>query len=289
MSAFKFNCPSCDARMEAGSEHVGMEIDCPHCSAKVTIPAPAPESAAAASPQPVKPAGRPGAKPAAMPEPHIEEQVASLSTEFKIGLVQAVREIIGDGTRWVMGRDGAGKQMICAKLDGAYFVPLPPGSKEATHYSIIGAFLHVMVQRKVMVTADGRSRMLSEEIPDAATKALGSSQSTGGMRLPGQKGPDPLTLDHAQCLVLLDAMETKYEQMLDIRVAAAKTKGKSKTSLGPLTELLSKSEDPLEIKDLAVAIMKTSQGLEERLQITEAHIADLIRQLDLLRSAGIED
>lgn len=273
--------------MEAGSEHVGMEIDCPHCSAKVTIPAPAeapaPEPAAAA--QPAKPAG----KPAAMAEPPIEEQVASLSTEFKIGLVQAVREILEDGTRWVMGRDGAGKQMICAKLDGAYFVPLSPGAKDATHFSIIGAFLHVMVKRKVMVTADGRSRMLSNEIPDAAAKAIGIGGSTGGMRLPGQKGPDPLTLDHAQCLALLDAMEEKYEQMLDIRVAAAKTKGKSKTSLGPMTELLSKTDDTLETKDLGVAVMKTAQGLEERLQIAEAHIADLIRQLDLLRSAGIED
>ncbi len=278
MSSFKFNCPSCDARMEAGAEHVGLEIDCPHCSSNVTIPAPAAE-------KPVEET----AKPDAAAEPHIEEKVASLTTEFKIELIKAVREIIGDGTRWIKGRDGAGKQMICAKLDGAYFVPLPPDSTDATHYSIIGAFLHAMAERKVMVTADGRSHMLSSEIPDAATKAQGGGGSTGGMRLPGQKGPDPLTLDHAECLALLDALNAQYEQKLDIRVAAAKTKGKVRTSLGPLTDLLSKSEGPLDIKELAVAIMKTSQGIEERLQISEAQLVDLTRQLDLLRNAGIED
>jgi hypothetical protein len=45
----------------------------------------------------------------------------------------------------------------------------------------------------------------------------------------------------------------------------------------------------LDIKELAVAIMKTSQGIEERLQISEAQLVDLTRQLDLLRNAGIED
>ena len=204
-------------------------------------------------------------------------------------LVAAVREIIGDGARWVLGRDGAGKQMICAKLDGSYFVPLAPGSKEATHYSIIGAFLHVMAERKVMVTADGRSRMLSQEIPDAAAQAKGEGGSTGGMRLPGQKAPDPLTLNHAECLVLLDALEANYSQMLDIRVAAAKTKSTAKSSLGPLTDLLSKTDDPLEIKDLSVAVLKTAQGLDDRVQIAEAQIADLVRQLDLLRAASVDD
>ena len=317
MSAFKFNCPSCDARMAAETEHIGMEIDCPHCSKKIKVPAPVavekePEKPAAAeekpkpAPAPAKPAAKPAAAAPAEDEvpdtddpppsdfglaPLEEEQVASLSTEFKIKLTEEVREIIGDGSRWVKGRDEAGKQVICARMEGGSAVPLPPGDASATHFSVIGAFLHVMAVRHVMVTADGRSRMLSTEIPDAADAAKGIG-GTGGQRRPGQKATDPLTLDHDECLKLLDALLKMYNDLLDVRIAAAKPK-EGKSSLGPLVDLLTQKDEngekiPYEAADLGLTVLKTLQGAEERIQMLEAQVDGMVRQIDMLRKAAEE-
>ncbi|GEM_PF-4729595 len=319
MSAFKFNCPSCDVRMAAETEHIGLEIDCPHCSSKIKVPAPVavekevkkpaetPEkpkpSPAPAKSAPAKPAAPAVAEVEEAPDtadpppsdfalaPPEEEQVASLSTEFKIKLTEEVREIIGDGERWVKGRDEAGKQVICARMEGGKVVPLPPGDASATHYSVIGAFLQVMAKRNVMVTADGRSRMLSTEIPDAADKAKGLGE-TGGQRRPGQKATDPLTLDHAECLKLLDALVKLYNDMLDVRIAAAKPK-EGKSSLGPLVDLLTQKDDngekvPYELTDLGLTLLKTFQGAEERIQLLEAQVDNLVRQIDMLRKAAEE-
>lgn len=317
MSAFKFNCPSCDAKMAAETEHIGMEIDCPHCSGKIKVPAPvvvekepAAEKKETPGPerQPEKHAAKakpePQETPEALPdtddpppsnfglEPIAEEQVASLSTEFKMKLVAEVREIVSDESRWVKGRDAAGKQVICAKLDGGAVVPLPPDSDQATHYSVIGAFLHVMSERHVMVTADGRSRMLSAEIPEAADRAKGIG-GKGAQRPPGHKATDPLTLEHGECVRLLDELDRMYNEMLDIRIAAAKPKEGGKSSLGPLIDLLTKKDDdgekvPYETADLGLTLLKTLESAEERLQIAEGQIDALTRQIDMLRKAAEE-
>jgi len=325
MSAFKFNCPSCDAKMAAETEHIGLEIDCPHCSSKIKVPAPVvvekepaeeqkPEpiqekkESSAPSKQPEKPAAKARPEPAASVEdapdtddpppsnfglePLAEEQVASLSTEFKMKLVGEVREIISDESHWVKGRDAAGKQVICAKKDGETIVSLPPDSEEATHYSVIGAFLHVMSQHHVMVTADGRSRMLSTEIPDAADRVKGIG-GTGAQRQPGHKATDPLTLEHGECVQLLDELDKMYNEMLDIRIAAAKPKEGGKSSLGPLVDLLTKKDDdgekvPYDAADLGLTLLKTLESVEERLQIAEGQIDALTRQIDMLRKAAEE-
>ncbi len=319
MSSFKFNCPSCNARMAAEAGHIGLEIECPHCSKKIQVPAPvavekdepgdkkpdpAPEKKAETAPAAPATQPQPAEEPVELPdtedpppsnfglEPLAEEQVASLSTEFKLKLVESVREIIGDGEHWVKGRDAAGKQVICARKEGDTIVPLAPGARDATHYSIIGAFLHVMTERKVMVTADGRSRMLSVEIPDAADAAKGIG-GTGGMRRPGQKATDPLTLEHEECLKLLDALVKMYNEMLDIRIAAAKPKGNVKSSIGPLVDLLTKKDEdgekiPYETADLGLALLDTLRGMEERVQLAEAQVDALGRQIDMLRKAAEE-
>ncbi len=317
MSAFKFNCPSCDARMAAETEHIGMEIDCPHCAKKIKVPAPvvvekepekpAPAEAEKPAPKPASTPAKPPVKPAAPTDdapdtedpppsdfglaPLEEEQIASLSTEFKIKLTEEVREIIGDGSRWVKGRDAAGKQVICARMEGDNPVPLPPGDASATHYSVIGAFLHLMSERNVMVTADGRSRMLSTEIPDAADMAKGIG-GTGGQRRPGQKATDPLTLDHEECLKLLDALTKMYNDLLDVRIAAAKPK-EGRSSLGPLVDLLTQKDDngdkiPYETAELGLTLLKTLQGAEERIQLLEGQVDGLVRQIDMLRKAAEE-
>ena len=323
MSAFKFNCPSCDARMAAEAEHIGMEIECPHCSNKIKVPAPVavekepekePEKPAKKEekPKPDSAPAKPPAKPAApagapeTPEapdtddpppsdfalaPPEEEQIASLSTEFKIKLTEEVREIIGDGERWVKGRDDAGKQVICARMEGGKPAPLPPGDASATHFSVIGAFLRVMAEHNVMVTADGRSRMLSTEIPDAADIAKGIG-GTGGQRRPGQKATDPLTLDHEECLKLLDGLVKMYNDMLDVRIAAAKPK-EGKSSLGPLVDLLTQKDEngekiPFDASELGLTLLKTLQATEERLQVVEAQADALTRQIDMLRKAAEE-
>jgi Zn finger protein HypA/HybF involved in hydrogenase expression len=38
MSDFKFSCPSCQQHIECDRSHSSMEIDCPNCTTKMTVP-----------------------------------------------------------------------------------------------------------------------------------------------------------------------------------------------------------------------------------------------------------
>ncbi|HWC61189.1 MAG TPA: zinc ribbon domain-containing protein, partial [Verrucomicrobiae bacterium] len=66
MSEIKFACPSCQQHIQCGPEYSGMEIPCPACQSKMTVPAPA---GFAAPPPPPAPALRTSASATAVAPP----------------------------------------------------------------------------------------------------------------------------------------------------------------------------------------------------------------------------
>ncbi len=248
MSFFKFECPHCHSRVEAGDEHVGMEIDCPHCAQKVTITKPKEEA---------KPT--PDAADFSEPEkkqevPAKEETLVSfLTTELKHEFVEEVRQMIKDPAKWIPGRDKANKLVMAAKVEGETVIPVPPEEGDATHYSVIGAFQKVMADRKVVMTASGRSRLLTVEIPDAAAKTL------------KVKEVDPMTLDHSQCLAMLDTLDDSYNQMKENREVAAKPKANSSD---PLNKLLN-TDGELEAKEIVNILVPVIRSLQDRVRVLE--------------------
>ncbi len=274
MNYFKFECPKCQARIEAGDDSIGLEINCPHCDGIVNIPPPTSVAETPKAPE-SRPAARAESEKAPANEsPEIKEpQILGLTTEIKVELVRAVRELIGDGSHWVPGLDAAGKHVMGAEIESGTIIPLKVGTAGVTHFSIVGAFLHIMAKRNVMLTAAGRSRFLNVEIPEAAARAVAAAS---GLKTLGGKSVDPMGLSHRECMGLLDELVASYSQMFQNRLAAENLQGKSKDHL---VELVNNPERIVDPRELAEAVLASIRALEDRVQAAEAKIDVLKRGL----------
>lgn len=267
MSFFKFECPHCHSRMEVSDDHLGMEIDCPHCSKHVKIEHPkedAVKEEADDKKVEEQPKDEVANKEGASEESQEPEdtQISYLTTELKIEFLKEVSAMISDQSKWLPGRNAAGKLQMAAKGTSDNPTVVAPESGEAEIYSIIGAFIKVMADRKVLMTASGRSRLLSEEIPTAAGKVKkGDSPKT-----------DPMTLDHSECLQTLDVMTKTYGGMIEQREEATKPKAGESDALKKLMNLDGEI-DPREIIHGIVPVVRDLQDrvkkLEEALKASE--------------------
>jgi hypothetical protein len=256
MSDLKFNCDQCGQPIVVAATDTGREIDCPGCEASLIIPKSAVPTAEAASgglklaadnaagpidletaPQteaskssklrdPEKkpnPAAEAVAAPPAAggPSPASEStvgagQVAVLTPRLKLAVVRAARDRISDPAHWMPGLDANGKYTYAAKQEGEVRVPVDIASKEATHYSLIGAVLAAFRDQSVTTTAVGRSDFLDQAIPTAIRQVLGTETVETGRQPSAKAEVDPklLAISHEQCLEVLRRLAEDYAASL---------------------------------------------------------------------------
>jgi len=238
--------------MEVGDDHVGLELDCPHCSKEVKIERPK-EPVAEKAPEVTSPA------PEEKPTEDEETLVSFLTTELKQGFIAEVRKMISDEATWLPGRSAAGKLQMAALGSKDSPEVVTPEEGKATLYSIIGAFLKAMADKNVMVTADGRSRFLGEEIPVAAGKVK------------DRRGPkvDPMTLSHAECIQTLDGLDGTMSGFLEMREEAEKPKGKGTDPISQLMNLEGEIE-PRQMINILVPILRDMQKRLKKFEEADA-------------------
>lgn len=302
MSEFKFTCPKCKQRMAGSKDWVGREMTCPTCKTQFAIPAPpatppkkatraipspksteAPISVGAAitAPTPTKaPARSSKSAPTPAPAPtstgeapkpddstapdSTQARVAVLSPEIKLDIVQEVKRQVSDKTRWIPGVTKSGEYIYAASSASGKDNLVEPTSPEATHFSLMGAFLRELAIRDVARNAQGRRRMLDQEIPGAIKKVLASDEEPD--REISLK--ELLSISHSQCLEALDILEERYRT----KNLQAKTEEASK-KFGRirLRDLLKRLEAKARVHpdDIVIALYYELQEVRGRLEKLE--------------------
>lgn len=179
------------------------------------VPAPTPATASAASAPPEGVAeAPPAATPASAEEPAVV-QIAALTPETKLEIVEAVRARLADPTRWMPGVTAQGKFAYAARKDGGAWVPVEVGDAHATHHSLMGAILLELHLRNVAATATGRTEFLDHEVPnmirEVAPEAESAAEPTAGV--PGASVLGLMGISHAQCLTVLERLAQRYERV----------------------------------------------------------------------------
>ena len=296
---FKFNCPTCGQHILAATEWCGRKINCPSCQAEITIPEPpkekkkpapvmppspathpnysskpirvdlpAKEPAPATTPKPAASAAQPTPPASTPPQPE-QLRIAVLTPAVKLEMVRAVRRRIANESAWLPGKVG-GKNAYAAKVVKGEPVLVDVKEPQATHFSLLGAFLAEFRQRQVVRTATGRTRLLDQEIPDAVRDVL-MEEMTDEARTQSEASPtaeDWLLATHAQCLAALDALEETYSQRMNQQRAE---KAKRRLGTTRLPDLIKKLEKKARIEsaDVATALYHEVMELRRRLDRLE--------------------
>lgn len=280
MSDFKFSCHSCGQKIKAGTDNVGMQIDCPVCKTSIVIPAEpknpddVPVSikveAKPIAPAPVKPTGG-GTKPkakslVAMESMGRDPQIGALTAEVKLDIMQSVLDRIADETHWMSRRNEKKKFNYAAKDVGKEIVSVEIASKEATRFSLHGAILLEFHKRNVTQTAAGRNRFLDIEVVEAILE-VGLNKpyvpEYQGAR-PPKGADDHITLTHAQTLKVVDLLIKRYEmESKGISFHAASDNPKHIR----VTDLIRKieKEEPLTAEEVTRAFQFELRFIDKRL------------------------
>lgn len=280
MSEFKFSCHSCGQKIKAGSQNVGMQLDCPVCKTKIIIPGepknpddvpvsfkPEDKPKQAAKKKPAGSAGKSkGQSLVAKESMAADPQIGTLTAEVKLDIMQAVRKHLADEKHWMPKRNEKKKFNYAAKEEDGKLVPVSVESKDASHFSLVGAILWEFHERNVIRTAAGRNRFLDIEVIEAILE-IGFNKpyvpEYQGARPP--KGADEgLALNHKQTLKVIDLLLKRYEM-------EAKGISFHATSDNPkhvrLTDLIRKieKEEPLTAEEVTKAFQFELKHLDKRL------------------------
>lgn len=234
-------------------------------------------SAPALSPPPaLNPPVAPGASQSLALEPDVAEsestsafapppppQIAVLTPEIKLEIIQAAREHLTDETHWMPAVGGGSGFAYAGKMAGDKIVELAATSPEATHFSLFGAVLRELDRRNVMPIATGRKEFLDQDIPDAIQQVVDRDHVDEPA---GQSAPPSLT--HPQTLAALDVLAKRFKE------EAAKAKSAllvRKLSNLRVEDLVSKLEveAPLKAEEVATALYHELEELKERLTRVE--------------------
>jgi len=216
-----------------------------------------------------------GAKPGAAataPKALEPPRVAVLSPGVKLAMVRGVRRRIADESAWLPGKV-KDAPAYAGKMQNGETVLLDARSPEAKRFSLIGAFLLEMHERRVVRTAIGRKRFLDEEIPEAIRELLLEQMSDEERERSEDPlaGQDLLSISHAQCLAVLDALEARYSQRMEQRQIES-----AKRRLGNmrLPELVKKLEKKVGIspEEVATALYHEVMDLRRHLERMEGQL-----------------
>ncbi len=245
----------------------------PPAEEKAPGPEPTKEEEAAAPAEPAAPSPAPTPTPTPTPIPEDEDEkkkpaqvelIGNLTTEVKVGLIRQARGHIDDESKWIHGRSGpGGKVVLAAQKSGDTVIPKPPGSPDATHYSIVGSILVAMDEINVKSTASGRSELLHQELENATRRVLKKE----GI----EEKVDPMGLSHKDCLAVLDELQKGYRRTLGDDDFADLLAGKVAGAVGTtaLDDLMGKDDDDVKIKDVIKAMNDEIKLLKIRLDNLE--------------------
>lgn len=244
---------------------------------KKTVPAaPAPKPAPPAPPKAPAVAPPKGGGAVAIPKidpeaPGKPEQlrVSVLTPAIKLDMVRSARKRISEESNWLPSKI-EGDLAYAAKVSDGKSVVVDVKNPEATRFSLIGAFLRELHQRKVTGTAMGRTDLLDQEIPDAIRDILLDGLSEAER----EKAGDPMAdknrklLSHAQCLAALDLMEKLYSEQKE---HLQSDKSKRKMGTVRLADLVPKLEDKarIAVEDVATALYHELMEVRKRLDRLE--------------------
>lgn len=238
--------------------------------------APAPPPAATAQPNKIQPttpapatapATAPGATPAAPPPGTL--RIATLTPKIKLEMVRAVRDRIADESHWLPNKVN-GENTYAAKLVNGEQILVGVMDKDATRFSLLGAFLLEFQRRHVVRTAPGRTKLLDQEIPDAIREVLleNMSEAERAETEDPMANPDRPLLGHAQCLAALNLLEEQFAQLVE---QAETQKSKRKLGHTKLADLVKKLEQqaPIPAEDVATALFHELKEVRRRLDRLE--------------------
>ena len=204
------------------------------------------------------------------PQPPEQLRVAVLSPAVKRDIVCAVRHRIAEESAWLPGKV-KGAIAYAAKMQNEEVVLLDAKSPEATRFSLIGAILREMEARRVATTATGRRRFLDEEIPDTTREVLlehVSEEEREGNEDP-LAGRDLLSITHAQCLAVLDALAARYSHRVEeLQIEKAKRR-LGNVRLPDLVKKLEKKV-PISPEEVATALYHELMEARRRLERLES-------------------
>lgn len=296
MSEFKFSCHSCGQKMKAASPNVGMQIECPVCKTQIIIPA-APKNPEDV-PVSTKPVDKPKAtrseaeeatkatdrkaadgrmKPkgkslVAKESMAADPQVGSLTGEIKLDIMLAVRERLADEKHWLPKRNEQKKFNYAAKKEDGKLVSVPVESKEATHFSLVGAILLEFHKRNVIRTASGRNRFLDIEVIEAILE-VGLNKpyvpEYQGAR-PKKGADDDVALDHKQTLKAIDLLIKRYEMEAKGISFHATSDSAKHVRVADLIRKLEKEEE-ITAEDIVKAFQFEMKFMDKRISDLERH------------------
>jgi DNA-directed RNA polymerase subunit RPC12/RpoP len=297
----EIDCPSCNTRLTIPPPQKALKKTMPiktSAAEKLSksrsgpIP-PGPRAGASAKPEVQPPATPPASKvqrsdkPAEPGEPAKTEldsgapgtpqqlRIPVLTPAIKLEIVHAVRGRIADESAWLPDKIN-GEPAYAAKVSDGQNTLVEVTNPEATRFSLIGAFLLEFHLRNVTRTAQGRTRLLNEEIPNAIRKVLLDDMKQEG-REPGgdpleKIGSKPIT--HGQSLAVLAALEERYKK----RMEQARVEKASKT-LGNIR-----------LPDLIKKLQLKGRIAPEDVAAALYHeLAEVRRRLDELESRATRD
>ena len=286
MTEFKFSCPSCKQNFKVDTSICGKKIECPSCHAKIiapekpdkpdTVPVatletpppakpPAEAPAKKAAPAESKPAETP-AEPKKAPDTPPRPQIPILTAPIKQEIVQAVKSLLSDKSKWMPRINENGDLMYAAKKEGDKLVPVAVESSEATHFSLLGAVLHEFHVRNVMRTAAGRKRFLDKAIPEAISAVI--KKDTG-------KSPEDLgkvALTHEQTIKVIGILENKFDDEADLMAQAMERTSKmGKTRVQDIVMKI-EGESIITNEEIATALCNELEEIKARLATLEAKV-----------------
>jgi hypothetical protein len=168
-------------------------------------------------------------------------------------------------SEWIPGVTKAGEPMYAAKSAGGKNIAVDPASPEATQFSLMGAVLREFALRNVARNAQGRRRLLDQEIPNAIKEAIGGEE-------PGEEREfstgEILGISRDQCLEALDILEQRYRTR---KIEASREDATEKFGKIRLDQLLKRMEKKLRVSpdEIVVAVFLEFQEVLERLERLE--------------------
>ncbi len=280
-------CPSCKATITIPPPSSEPEEASPACpltpgkdvsatgvaaspKTEVISPTPAP------SPPPLNPPVAPGASQRLALVPDVSEsestsafasppppQIAVLTPEIKLEIVQAVHACLADKSHWMPAVGGGSGFAYAGKMVDGRIVELPVTSPEATHFSLFGAVLRELDRRNVTPIANGRKEFLDEDVPDAIQQVLDRNPVD---EVAVQSGPPSLT--HPQTLAALDVLAKRFKEETAKARSALIVRKLSNLRVEDLVSKL-EVEAPVKAEEVATALYHELEEIKERLARVE--------------------
>jgi hypothetical protein len=200
-------------------------------------------------------------------------RIAALTPEVKLEMIHAVRQRLAQETAWLPWKLD-NKTAFAAKMRDGKTILVDVKSPEATRFSLIGAFLLEFHLRQLVRTAVGREEFLDHEIPDVVRQVL-TEKMSGEERTQMEQAPadeNLARLTHAQCLAVLERLETSYAHRLDQAWAERAKRLLENVRLPDLLRKLEKNAT-IEPAEVATALYHEITELSHRLDRLESRMA----------------